>query len=288
MKAFAGQLCDRLVVRLRAILLAAVGSVLAACSSAPVVKDFAYYGALTQADVESEVVLEEQGDVVVITAPLVADPLNWGVGDLRQQHQLQAHYNVKSNRLQYQWLMSFELAVKTKLADTATVPEYDRARVNAGNLQFLREVSSVTKSCDKKFCRYSQSMILPLAVADVRDSRYKGLFAELIKPGGEPLAFGLPDPYMLAFNAQVEQVLEQNFTDFTRVEDGNAPPSLRSGRDQLQVEAMAKEWSCKRTSVQVIQVDGVKTIFQVECGGDLVRTVECQWGQCQARSEQPF
>ena len=56
------------------------------------------------------------------------------------------------------------------------------------------------------------------------------------------------------------------------------------GRDQLTVEDMAREWQCDRTTVQALELNGPKSLFQVECGADSYRLVRCEWGECTAES----
>lgn len=264
-----------------------LASMVVACSSPPVRQDYDYFAGLSVAELAAEVEVIQSDGVVTLRAPQMVDPLNWQGLALLQYQQLTAEYHVAEHRLSFFWRQRFSYSVKAQDDQGVTLPSYDRARVNAGDLQVLDKPSEVTKACGKEFCEYASEVSLPISVATVRDNRYKGLHAELISLNEEPMAFGLPESYLRAFSERAGEILAGHFMDYKRVNDAHAGLQLNAGRDQLQVELLANEWQCDRASVKPVAVEATKTLFQVECAGNRYRLVRCQWGSCAPLADSP-
>jgi len=255
---------------------------LAACSSG-IVPNYDYYAGLTTEEITADFkIYSKDKQETSLSAPWMVELVGWldehEIVD-NQAQKLSAEFNPDGDHLDLHAQLEYAYTVSAKKAFQP--PEFDRARVNGGRLLLLA-ASAPEKDCDNTECTFSQKIILPLTVAEVVGSRYTGMTIQLIDPGQPEMDFRMPETYVRAFSDQVGKILEQNYTDFDRVVDDNARLNKEFGRDQLQVEDLAREWECDRTTVQAIAVDGPKSVFQVECDSDSYRLVVCQWGKCEA------
>ncbi|WP_317931401.1 hypothetical protein [Halioxenophilus sp. WMMB6] len=241
------------------------------------VANYDYYKSLSPSEIETQIDSQASGDTITLTLPLITDFPEWGGKALAQTQKLRAIYQPGAYRVEL--LLDVGFGYQQKIAEVAEPPQFDRARVNGGYLLVL-EQSPTTKNCDKKYCRFEQQLTLPISVPELLANRYTGLRIETLEPGKPGMGFRVPDTYVRALYQRLGAEFESHYLDWERVVDAAAKPNEESGRDQLQVEALARAWGCSRTSVQLQAVEGPKATFQMECNNDDFRIVECQWGRC--------
>ncbi len=221
---------------------------------------------------------DNQQNSTALESPRLIEIIELEPQSVQQTIQLSAKFSPEERRLALFFDTHFQYQQKIKTLSEPLF--YDRARVNSGNLLVL-DAKETNKSCDKKYCEFSQSLSVPLTVATLRNSRYSGLVVEAINPSQQSMVYRLPDTFLRAFNQQVEQLLENNNTDYERITDAHARPMITGNRDQLHVEDMAKSADCLRTSVRPLHFNGPKSQFLMECDNNTYRTVQCEWGKCE-------
>lgn len=267
---------------LLAIVAGGLVHLLTACSSG-IVPNYAYYESLTVDEIAADFkVYSKSDDDVWLSAPWMVELVGWlNEHDIvdNQAQKLSADYNPATQQLNLHAQIEYAYTVPARKDFQAA--EFDRARVNDGRL-LLIDPEAADQDCTAEECTYSQKIVIPLTVAEVVGSRYTGLSLQLIDPGKPVMEFRMPESYVRAFSQEVGKKLARHQMDYDRVTDVNARLENEFGRDQLTVEDMAREWQCDRTTVQALELDGPKSLFQVECGKNGYRLVRCQWGECNA------
>ncbi len=257
---------------------------LVGCSGG-IIPNYQYYQDLSVEEISAEFkTYSKDEEDIWLSAPWMVELVGWlnehQIVD-NQAQKLMADFDPRGNELRLHAPVEYAYTVAAKKAFEPA--QFDRVRINDGPLLRLQP-QAADKDCDAKECTYSQKIVIPLTVAEVVGSRYTGLVIQLIDPGKPAMEFRMPDTYVRAFTEQVAKKLAANDMDYHRVVDGNARLENAFGRDQLTVEDMAREWQCDRTTVQALELNGPKSLFQVECGADSYRLVRCEWGECTAES----